>query len=67
MEKQCFVVIDFLDEILLPVFRDGFYSEQWTIVFSRGKDGKVAALTVMNERLHDISFDKTSADSCKCS
>ncbi len=55
----------FPDETLVPVFRDGFYAEQWTIVFLRSKQGKVIGLNVTNERVRAVSFEKTgSANPC---
>jgi CubicO group peptidase (beta-lactamase class C family) len=48
----------FPDEVLLPVFRDGFYGEQWTLVFLRDKSHNVIAVTATNERIRAFSFRK---------
>jgi hypothetical protein len=48
----------FRDEVLLPVFREGFYGEQWTLVFSRDRRQNVISVSVTNERIRGVAFRK---------
>ena len=48
----------FADETLLPVFRDAFYSEQWTLVFTRDGSGQVNGVTATNERVREVRFQR---------
>ena len=43
-------------ETLIPAFKDGFYAEQWTIVFARDASGRVSGLTATNERARNVLF-----------
>ena len=46
---------------LTPIYEDGFWAQGWYVKFTRGKDGKVNALTVTAGGVRNLRFDKVKA------